>query len=453
MKTFVMWRLPWTANRYAGVMSAADRTVEILQDLLRMDTQNWGRGKAVGEGVAADYLQNFFEENGLTPTTVTHRAEGEPDRPSVFARWEGRDTRLPPLLVHGHTDVVPAVAAEWSVDPFGAEIRDGCVWGRGAVDMKDMDAMMLATLEDAVRRGERPRRTIMFGFFADEEAGGERGSQFVCRTHPDLFDGVANAVSEVGGYSINLAGQRAYLVQTGEKGLIWLRLVASGTAGHGSHVNADNAITKLARALVQLGEVQWPVQLTPTTRLLLERVRTLTHAAVSDTPHEVAARTGFAARFVSASLQTTANPTMLTSGVNHNVVPLSATARIDVRPLPGENEKVLDRIREIVGPEVRVEPDLIDIGFENPFDGDFVAAIQRSVAVHDPEAVCLPYLLSAGTDNKALYKLGIRGFGFVPLRVPADFDFPGMFHGVDERVPVESLAFGQRVLSELILNY
>ncbi len=434
-------------------MNATTRTVEILADLIRFDTSNFGNGRATGESEAAEYVVAFLERIGLEPTIVTHTAAGEPDRPSVIARWEGTDQSLPPLLVHGHLDVVPAKAEEWSVDPFAGVISDGCVWGRGAVDMKDMDAMVLATVEDAIERGARPRRTIVLAFFADEEAGGVRGSHHVVTERPDLFDGVQQALSEVGGYSVTLSGKRAYMIQTGEKGLMWLRLTAQGRAGHGSHVNHDNAIVKLARALVSLGDVEWPVELTPTTRLLLDEVARLTGSDPAEDPHVIGDRTGFAARFVNASLQTTVNPTVLDAGYKHNVVPQSATALIDVRPLPGQNVDVLASIRELLGPDIEVSVDVDDIGFETTFDGDLVDAIAGVLARHDPGSVCLPYLLSAGTDNKALQRLGIRGFGFVPLRVPDSFDFPGMFHGVDERVPLESLEFGQKVISDLLLTY
>lgn len=434
-------------------MSAAERTVEILQDLLRIDTSNFGGGRAVGETVAAEYVVDFLSRLGLATEVVVHAAEGEPDRPSVFARLEGEDPSLPPLLVHGHLDVVPASAQEWSVDPFAGSIRDGCVWGRGAVDMKDMDAMVLATLEDAVGRGIRPRRTLVIAFFADEEAGGERGSHHVVTVRPDLFDGVEQAISEVGGYSVRLGDRRAYMVQTGEKGLMWMRLTAAGRAGHGSHVNEENAITRLAEALVRIGAASWPVELTPTTRLLLAEVARLTGVSKDEGATALGDRTGFAARFVNASLRTTVNPTVLEAGVKHNVVPKTATALIDVRPLPGQNADVAETIRRLAGPEVVVSVDVDDIGFETTFDGDLIQAIDGVIARHDPGALCVPYLLSAGTDNKALQRLGIRGFGFVPLRVPDDFDFPGMFHGVDERVPIESLQFGQRVLAELLLTY
>lgn len=434
-------------------MDVTERTVQILTDLIRFDTTNYGDGRANGEGDAANYVVGFLRDLGLSPEVVTHKKEGEPDRPSVIARWEGTDPSLPPLLVHGHLDVVPAQAEEWSVDPFSGVVKDGCVWGRGAVDMKDMDAMVLAVLEDAVGRGMRPRRTIVLAFFADEEAGGVRGSHYVVSARPDLFDGVQQAISEVGGYSVALAGRRAYMIQTGEKGLMWLRLSAHGRAGHGSHVNDDNAIVALARALVRLGDVEWPVELTPTTRLLLDAVSQLAGTDPTEDPHAVGARTGFAARFVNASLQTTANPTLLSAGVKHNVVPQTATAFVDVRPLPGRNVDILAQVREIVGPNIDVAVDVDDIGFETTFDGDLVEAIVDAVERHDPGAACLPYLLSAGTDNKALQRLGIRGFGFVPLKVPDDFDFPGMFHGVDERVPIGSLEFGHGVLSDLLLNY
>lgn len=416
----------------------------VAADLIRFDTSNFGGGRAEGEKDAADYVANRLTDMGLDVATF----EPAPRRTSISARVPGRDRSRPALVVHGHLDVVPAIAADWSVDPFAGEIRDGLLWGRGAVDMKGMDAMILCALADLHAAGVRPERDLVVTFFADEEAGGEYGSEAVVRQRPEWFDGASEAISEVGGYSIDVAGKRAYLLQVGEKALMWLRLTATGRAGHGSAVHDDNAVTRLARAVATIGETPWPVELRATTTALLEAFRDLAGSTLTD-PDDIARLAGPAQGFIRSGLRTTTNPTGLTAGYKHNVIPDHAEATIDVRVLPGTEDDVLRTIRELVGPDITVEIDVQAIGLEYPFAGDLVDAMTGALHRHDPGVPVIPYLLGGGTDNKALATLGITGYGFAPLRLPAGMDFTGMFHGVDERVPVESLVFGQRVLADL----
>jgi acetylornithine deacetylase/succinyl-diaminopimelate desuccinylase-like protein len=353
-------------------------------------------------------------------------------------------------VLHGHLDVVPAMDGDWSVDPFEGVIRDGMLWGRGAVDMKDMDAMILTALGDIVRAGEQPPRDIVVAFFADEENGGVYGSHWLVDNHPELFTGATEAVSEVGGYSIDVAGRRAYLLQTGEKALVWIRLVARGQAAHGSRVIRDNAVTKLARAVLAIGELDWPVQLTSTTTALLAELRSLLGRPDSADPQDVVSATGTAAGFLNATLRVTSNPTVLEAGYKHNVIPDRAEALIDLRPFAGQEDEVLARIREVVGDEIEVEVLHHDVGLEVPFGGRLVDEMVAALGRHDPGAPVLPYLMSGGTDNKALDKLGITGYGFAPLQLTADLDFPAMFHGVDERVPLSALSFGRTVLGDFL---
>ncbi|MGV8885124.1 MAG: M20/M25/M40 family metallo-hydrolase [Microbacteriaceae bacterium] len=429
---------------------ALEETARIARDLIRFDTTNYGEGVSNGETDAAHYLGELLENLGLTPQYF----DSDPGRTSVVARVEGADSRKPALVVHGHTDVVPADPANWSVDPFGGEIRDGMLWGRGAVDMKNMDAMMITALQDILGAGKQPARDLVIAFFADEEAGGERGSHYLVDNHPELFAGATEAISEVGGYSVTLAGERAYLLQTGEKALVWIKLIARGTAAHGSRMMSDNAITKLAEAVVKIGRREWPLHLTDTTQQLLgELSRILGVDPQKLTPDEIVLATGTAAGFIQATLRTTTNPTLLASGYKHNVIPDVAEALIDIRTLAGDEDAVLAEIAELIGPDIEIVVMQRDVGLENPFSGELVDAMVASLGAHDPGAPVLPYLLSGGTDNKALSQLGITGYGFAPLRLPADLDFPGMFHGVDERVPLDALVFGRQVLGDLLLNY
>jgi acetylornithine deacetylase/succinyl-diaminopimelate desuccinylase-like protein len=424
---------------------ALEATARIARDLIRFETVNWGGGKSEGETEAAQYVEAELHRLGLTPQLF----DAAPRRTSVVARVPGRDPDRPALVLHGHLDVVPAVAADWTVDPFGGEIRDGLLWGRGAVDMKDMDAMILTALGDLLERGEQPARDLVVTFFSDEENGGVYGSHWMVDEHPEIFAGASEAVSEVGGYSIDLDGKRAYLLQTGEKALVWIRLVAHGTAAHGSRVIRDNAIVKLALAVAAIGQEEWPLRLTPTTIDLLDRLRAIMGTPDAD-PDAVIEATGMAAGFLRATVRVTSNPTVLTAGYKHNVIPDRAEALVDLRPFAGQEDEVLARIRELIGPEVEIEIVHHDIGLELPFEGPLVEKMVAALDKHDPGAPVLPYLMSGGTDNKALAKLGIKGYGFAPLQLTSDLNFPAMFHGVDERVPLEALVFGRRVLADFL---
>ncbi|SEH83443.1 MULTISPECIES: M20/M25/M40 family metallo-hydrolase [unclassified Leifsonia] len=437
-------------DRLLATEPALDETAIIARDLIRFDTTNHGEGRSNGEAEAAEYVEAKLAALGLRPEVF----ESDPGRASVVARVEGSDPGKPALVVHGHLDVVPADPRNWSVDPFGGEIRDGLLWGRGAVDMKNMDAMILTALGDILNAGEQPARDLVVAFFADEEDGGRRGSHYLVDTRPELFAGATEAISEVGGYSIDLAGRRAYLLQTGEKSLVWIKLIARGRAAHGSRLIRDNAITRLAEAVVALGREDWPIQLTATTtRLVGELGRLLGVDPQQVGPDEVIVRTGTAAGFILATLRTTTNPTLLEAGYKHNVIPDTAEALIDIRTLPGEEDAVLARVRELIGDDIEIRVMHRDIGLEAEFGGGLVDAITGTLQRHDPGAPVLPYLLSGGTDNKALSRLGITGYGFAPLRLPAELDFPGMFHGVDERVPLDALVFGRTVLGDLLRAY
>lgn len=427
-----------------------DETAIIARDLIRFDTSNFGEGKSNGETEAAEYLSAKLTALGLD-SQMFERAKG---RVSVVARVEGADSTKPALVVHGHTDVVPAPPENWSVDPFAGVIKDGMLWGRGAVDMKNMDAMIVTAVQDILGAGKQPARDLVIAFFADEEAGGTYGAQYMVDKHPELFAGATEAISEVGGYSVDLAGQRAYLIQTGEKSLVWIKLIARGVAAHGSRYIQDNAITKLATAVAKIGTHEWPITLThTTTELVGELARILGKDPQKVGPDDMVIASGTAAGFIRATLRTTSNPTLLSAGYKHNVIPDTAEALIDIRTLPGEEDAVLAQIAEIVGPDIEVVTIHRDIGLETTFDGPLIDAMTRTLRAHDPGAEILPYLLSGGTDNKSLSQLGITGYGFAPLQLPADLNFPAMFHGVDERVPLDALVFGRRVLTDLLLNY
>ncbi|MEV0561484.1 M20/M25/M40 family metallo-hydrolase [Dactylosporangium sp. NPDC050588] len=430
-------------------MDATDEVIELCRDLLRIDTTNTGDLEtSAGERLAAEYVAEKLAEVGLDPQIH----ESAPGRASVVARFEGSDPTRDALLIHGHLDVVPADASEWSVDPFGGEIKDGYLWGRGAVDMKDFDAMVLALVRQMRREGRKPPRDVVLAFVADEEAGSTYGAQYLVERHPHYFDGVTEAVGEVGGFSVSVGGdQRLYLIETAQKGIDWLRLHAKGRPGHGSMINDDNAVTAVAEAVARVGRHRFPVIMTPTVRAFLEQVSEILGIELDlDDPERAVEKIGPIAMIIGATLRNTANPTRLAAGYKDNVIPGRASATIDCRTLPGQSELFEQQLRELVGPDIELEYIHRQAALETTFDGALVDAMTAALKAEDPGALPVPYMLSGGTDAKQFDKLGIRCFGFSPVRLPADLNFGALFHGIDERIPLEGLQFGVRVLDRFM---
>lgn len=430
-------------------MTLEEEVVKICQDLIRIPSVNFGEGKG-DEKAVAEYVVASLAEVGI-PATIY---ESAPNRCNVIANIEGADTSRPGLVVHGHIDVVPANAADWSVDPFAAEIRDGMIWGRGAVDMKNVDAMILAIVRKWARTGYKPPRNIVLAFFADEEAGMTFGSRWMAAEHPEVFAGCTEAISEVGGFSVTVGdGKRLYFVEAAQKGIHWMRLTAAGRAGHGSMMNDENALTALSEAVAKIGTFTWPQRYTDTVKVLFKKIAQATGKPYNeDDLRPLLKEIGPTARMIGATLQNTANPTMLEAGYKANVIPGSASAVIDGRFLPGYEDELNETIRSIIGPDITIETVSRDIALEVDFEGDLVDAMCSAITKHDPEGIPVPYLMSGGTDNKALSELGIIGYGFSPLRLPADLDFMALFHGVDERVPISGLEFGVNVLADFLEN-
>jgi acetylornithine deacetylase/succinyl-diaminopimelate desuccinylase-like protein len=428
---------------------ATAEVLDICRDLIRIDTTNTGdTPTSAGERVAAEYVAGRLAEVGVDARIY----ESEPGRASVVARLAGTDPGRGALVVHGHLDVVPADASEWSVHPFSAEIRDGYLWGRGAVDMKDFDAMTLAVVRSWRRTGFVPPRDVVLVFTADEEAGGELGAHYLVDHHAELFEGCTEAIGEVGGFSYTVSDDlRLYLIEVAQKGIDWVRLHVRGRPGHGSMINDDNAITALCEAVARLGRHRFPVTVTATVRAFLTEISDALGIPLDpDDPEAAIAKLGPIAALIGATIRNTANPTRLAAGYKENVIPSKATATVDCRTLPGQSEIFQAQLQEIVGPDTTIEYVQRQPGLETSFDGALVDAMSAALRAEDAAAHPVPYMLSGGTDAKALSRLGIRCFGFAPLRLPPDLDFAALFHGIDERVPVEGLEFGVRVLDRFL---
>jgi acetylornithine deacetylase/succinyl-diaminopimelate desuccinylase-like protein len=434
-----------TEDREHESYDPAAEVVDICRDLIRMDTTNYGDGTGPGERKAAEHVALLLDEVGIESELY----EGVAGRTNVVARWGSGDGE--PLLLHGHLDVVPAEADDWTVHPFSGEVQDGYLWGRGAVDMKDFDAMLLSVVRARARAGVEPPRPVVLCFTADEEAGGHEGAEQIVRNRPELLEGCTEGIGEVGGFSATVRGRRVYLIEAAEKGMAWMRLTASGHAGHGSMRHPDNAVTALSAAVARIGAHQWPVRLTPSMQVLLSSIGELAGVeATPDNAEELVDEFGPAARMLGAVIKHTTNPTMLSAGYKVNVVPGEATAHVDGRFLPGYEDEFFDTLAELAGDRITIDYVSRQSGLETTFDGHLVDTMTASLLAEDPGALVAPYLMSGGTDAKHWNKLGIRCFGFAPLRLPGDLDFTALFHGVDERVPTDALQFGARVFDRFL---
>ncbi|WP_409431461.1 M20/M25/M40 family metallo-hydrolase [Mycobacterium sp. SMC-16] len=440
------------------VTAPEDEVVDLVSSLIRFDTSNTGEPETTkGEEDCARWVAEKLREVGYTTEYVE---AGAPGRGNVFTRLPGADPNRGALLIHGHLDVVPAEPADWSVHPFSGAVKDGYVWGRGAVDMKDMCGMMIAVARHLKRNNITPPRDLVFAFVSDEEHGGTYGCQWLVDHRPDLFDGITEAIGEVGGFSLTVptkegGERRLYLIETAEKGLSWMRLTARGRAGHGSMVHDDNAVTEIAEAVAKLGRHQFPLVLSESVEQFLTAVSEETGYDLDPTSPDLEgsiAKLGGIARIVGATLRDTANPTMLKAGYKANVIPATAEAMVDCRILPGRKEAFERELDALLGPNITRtwERDLPSV--ETTFDGDLVDAMNAAILAVDPDARTVPYMMSGGTDAKAFVRLGIRCFGFAPLRLPPELDFAALFHGVDERVPVDALQFGAKVLEHFLTH-
>jgi len=455
-----------------AVVVAIEETVEHLRGLIRIPSVNppgdreaaAGHDSIGGETAAARYCAEVLTQAGIGAEVL----EAAPGRGSCFARLRadpGVSDPEPPLILLSHLDVVPVEAASWTRDPFGGELFDGVVWGRGAVDMKDMVAMELGVMLALHRAGTPLRRDVIFAAVADEEAGGTFGARHWVDARPDLFGSEAGpaaaALNEVGGYSMTIRGQRVYGIQVAEKGIIWTRLHATGLPGHASMPHPDNPALHLADAVSRLVAAPPTGDPPPVVRAFFAGVglsevaelipanRTAAQAALERLVPDPTLR-----RSLSAMLRDTATPTVIRVGSKVNVIAGSGMAEVDVRTLPSTDQAAFSkRMVEIAGPDVTVESVMSLPAIEAPADAPIVELMRDALGRADPQAAALPMMITPGTDAKALAHIGIPTYGFVPLRLDADMPFLDLFHGNDERVPVSALAFGVPVLHEVVSRF
>ena len=390
-------------------------------DLIRIDTTNRGGGDA-RERPAAEYVAARLAEAGLAPVLL----ESAPGRANVVARISGPGTsgtdgagvqpegaqREGALLLHGHLDVVPADPADWSVHPFSGEIRDGVLWGRGAVDMKNADAVLIALAAEWARSGRGPRRDIVLAFTADEEDTAAFGAQWLVERHPELFEGCTEAVGESGAFTFHAGpGQRLYPIASAERGTAWLRLTARGRAGHGAKPNDANAVTRLAEAVARIGAYRWPVRLIPTVRAAVEAIAAAAGTRLPDGAldgsldgslgaEELLGLLGPAGALVAGTVRNSANPTMLAAGYKVNVIPGEAAGYVDGRVLPGFSGEFRATLDELTGQDVTWEYAHEEKPLEAPLDAPVMQRMARALLAEDPGSVVVPYCMSGGTDER-----------------------------------------------------
>jgi acetylornithine deacetylase/succinyl-diaminopimelate desuccinylase-like protein len=440
------------------LQKAADEVVVLLRDLIRIDTTN----PPGNERPAADLLGRLFAKEGIEFRIL----ESEPTRASIVARLPGDGGSGGPLLLNGHLDVVPVERDKWTHDPFQAVEADGCIWGRGTIDMKNMVAMSAMTLVSLKRSGKKLKRDVIFAGVADEEAGSRRGALYLVEQHPELVRS-EYVLNEVGGHSLHFGSARFYPIQVSEKGICWFELIARGEPGHGSMPHRQNPVVKLSKALSALGSTRLPPHVTEVVagflRALATRVafpqnrilplvmdpiagKLLLDALEKKNPEQ--------ARGINAMLRNTVSPTILRAGEKVNVIPSMARAELDGRVIPGQKvESFLDEVREVVGDELELVVNERHDGVTFDSRTPLFDAIEETLGRHDPEGIVVPYMIPGFTDSFAYARLGATCYGFSPVRLPPELNFTRMYHGHDERIPVEGLRWGYQVLYDLVEHF
>ena len=439
----------------SGLEQAGADAVRFAADLIGIDTTNRGGGDG-RERPAAEYVAARLAEAGAEPVLL----ESAPGRANVVARVPGRGGPAQTegaLLLHGHLDVVPADPSSWSVHPFAGEIRDGVLWGRGAVDMKNADAVLLALVAHWARSGTGPERDVVLAFTADEEDTTEFGSRWLVGRHPELFEGCTEAIGESGAFTFHAGpGQRLYPVASAERGIAWLKLTARGRAGHGAKPNDQNAVVRLSEAMASIGAYRWPLRLTPTVSAAVEAIAAAAGRRAPAAgfgalgPEELLADLGPGGALVAGTIRNSANPTMLQAGYKLNVIPDQAVGYVDGRVLPGGEDEFRAVLDELTGPDVTWDYVVREASLEAPLDAPVMARMARALLAEDPGSTVVPYCMSGATDAKNFARLGMTCYGYTPLVLPEGYDYYAMFHGTDERVPLSALQAGVRIMDRFL---
>lgn len=429
-----------------------------LQGLIRLNTIN----PPGNEMLAADHIASILKQDGIEPVVL----EAAPGRGNVIARLKGNGQQ-PPLLLYGHTDVVGAEPEHWTHPPFSGDVADGFVWGRGALDMKGTVAQQLTAFLLLKRQGLALNRDVIFAATADEEIGGpnSNGVVWLGQHHPDLLR-AEFGITEVGGYSTQMGGKTVFPIQVAEKGVTWIKVRAKGRPGHGSIPHNDNALVHLARAIDRLAVQGLPFHLVNASDGFLQAaseglggpvgqalagLRSPEHAqGLLDTvfkDHELGP-------FFNAMLHNTATPTGLSAGYKTNVIPSVAELTLDGRTLPGfDSEAILAELQAVMGDQLEYEVIMSAPPLETSYDTPLFHIMADKLRQHEPGAIVVPYMMSGATDAKYLAQLGVRSYGFSPLKLPAGFQYMELFHAHNERVPVEGLGWGVQVLYEVLQAY
>jgi len=432
----------------------SDRPVELLQALVRFDTTN----PPGDERDCVEWVESLLASAGFSTETYAN----DPDRPNLVARLSGGDA--PALMLYGHVDVVPTEGQDWTHPPFDAVVDDGFVWGRGTLDMKGGVAMMLAAALRAAREGTDLAGDLVVMVLSDEEAGGDEGAEFVAREHPEVFEDVEYALGEFGGFSMDVAGQTLYPIQTNEKVVCWSQLTFHGPGGHASRGSRGGAMVDMARAVQALDDSRLPVHVTPSVEEMIERMADELGGAVGDSlrdlldpekTDEVLDALGDAGRMLDPILHNTAAPTVVRGGDKENVLPAEVSLTLDCRLLPGQTDEDVEReLRGLI-------PDDVEFDFEvvryEPFPADadmgLFDLLADTLEAADPGAAAVPYVLQAGTDARHLASAGVQSYGFTPMKLPPDFELMEMAHAADERIPVEAVGFGADLIFEVLERY
>jgi len=405
-------------------------TLDNLAALIRLDTTN----PPGNERLATDFIGRALLGAGLDGTVV----EAAPTRANLITRLAGRDPTMPPLMLSSHTDVVPVEAGRWSRAPFGAEVADGCIWGRGAIDMKSKCAMDLGLILALKRTGVALERDLIVAAVADEEAGSELGARYLVENHPELVR-AGFVLNETGGFTLFMGERRFYPIQVAEKGFVTVRMTMTGAPGHGSMPRSDTAIAQLAELIIRITQTPMRRRVTPLMRATLQ---------------ELGIAPDKAPPLFRPMLMNTVSPTILRAGYKDNVIPGEASVILDGRTLPGEDERsFLSELREIVGAEPLLEVVKSAPPSEASHDTPLFRLIKARTEAADPGSRAIPWMLPGATDSKFYAQLGAVCYGFAPVRLEARMPFGSLYHGNDERMPIDGLLWGLRLYSEIVLSF